>query len=89
MLKFCSDINAEAEPFCLVLAFMGECVFAAVLSVDVCALICVCSICAFVVYGCLLHLFLEPGQPRTVFPVDSSGKNLRRDTISKTNRSVP
>lgn len=84
MLKFCCDINAEAEPFCLVLAFVGKCVFAGVLSVDVCIFLDVCmyNICAFViVYGCFLHLFLEPGQPRTVFPVDSSGKN--RHTVKK------
>lgn len=79
MLKFCSDINAEAGPLRLVLAFVGECVFAGVLSVDVCIFwdVCVYNMGAFViVYGCILHLFLEPGQPRTVFPVDSSGEDL-------------
>lgn len=78
MLKFRGDINADAGPFCLVLAFMGQCVFAGVLSVDVCTCECLCvyNSRAFIVYRCFLHLFLEPAQPRTVFPVDSSGKRL-------------
>lgn len=32
--------------------------------------------CVLMCASCILCFFLEPGQPRTVFPVDSSGKNV-------------
>lgn len=73
MLKFCGDITAEAGPLRLVLISVGCYVFPGVLAVVVSP--CVCTT-VFVVNRCFLCLFPDPAQPRTVFPVDSSGKNL-------------